>query len=142
MNTLVDFLRARLDEREKPLREIVRQLDAYAASDDETGMDGGWSLWGSFGGSINAAFKPREQLADVAAKRQLIELHMPIKDHGRFSEERPDSLGCEGCPEPHGMVCTTCRDYAGDHDDAPCETLKLLALPYADHPDYREDWRP
>jgi hypothetical protein len=24
----------------------------------------------------------------------------------------------------------------------PCETLRLLALPYADHPDYREEWRP
>ena len=26
-------------------------------------------------------------------------------------------------------------------DDA-CHTLRLLALPYADHPDYDESWRP
>jgi uncharacterized protein DUF6221 len=24
----------------------------------------------------------------------------------------------------------------------PCTTLRLLALPYSDHPDYRDDWRP
>ena len=24
----------------------------------------------------------------------------------------------------------------------PCETIRALALPYADHPDYDEKWRP
>jgi len=24
----------------------------------------------------------------------------------------------------------------------PCETVRLLALPYSQHPGYREDWRP
>ena len=32
-------------------------------------------------------------------------------------------------------------DDCGMGDD-PCRTLKILALPYADHPDYREAWRP
>lgn len=26
--------------------------------------------------------------------------------------------------------------------DGYCRTAKLLALPYADHPDYRDEWRP
>ncbi|MEU5023581.1 DUF6221 family protein [Streptomyces milbemycinicus] len=26
--------------------------------------------------------------------------------------------------------------------DAPITALRLLALPYADHPDYRDEWRP
>jgi hypothetical protein len=26
--------------------------------------------------------------------------------------------------------------------DWPCLTLRLLALPYADRPGYREEWRP
>jgi hypothetical protein len=30
----------------------------------------------------------------------------------------------------------------GNHWSYPCDTLKLLALPYADHPDYRDEWRP
>jgi hypothetical protein len=24
----------------------------------------------------------------------------------------------------------------------PCETVRVLALPYSDHPDYHEEWRP
>jgi hypothetical protein len=32
---------------------------------------------------------------------------------------------CSGCGHPE-----------------PCPTLRLLSLPYADHPDYREAWRP
>ena len=30
----------------------------------------------------------------------------------------------------------------GMHSEAIGEVLRLLALPYADHPDYREEWRP
>lgn len=26
--------------------------------------------------------------------------------------------------------------------ELPCPTLRALALPYADHPDYRDEWRP
>jgi hypothetical protein len=32
-----------------------------------------------------------------------------------------------------------------DHGDCKCEscwTLRLVALPYADHPDYRAEWKP
>lgn len=42
----------------------------------------------------------------------------------------------------------TLNDYGpeDDHDagywDALSDCLKALALPYADHPDYREEWRP
>ncbi|TDD37855.1 hypothetical protein E1287_07300 [Actinomadura sp. KC06] len=30
----------------------------------------------------------------------------------------------------------------GDDDHWPVQTLRLLALPYASHPDYRPEWRP
>lgn len=32
-------------------------------------------------------------------------------------------------------------DDCGAGDD-PCDALRFLALPYADHPDYRKEWRP
>ncbi len=32
--------------------------------------------------------------------------------------------------------CVTCRTQG------PCVTLRLLALPYAGHPDYQPEWRP
>jgi hypothetical protein len=36
-------------------------------------------------------------------------------------------------------MCTVCHNIG---DDGPCNTLRLLALRYADHPDYREKWTP
>jgi hypothetical protein len=60
--------------------------------------------------------------ADVAAKRQIIDEHQ--NDQGR----------CAVCADP--------PQYDATWHPYPCTTLRLLALPYADHPDYREEWRP
>ena len=41
----------------------------------------------------------------------------------------------------NGWVCDTCDN--GEVDQVfPCPTLRLLALPYADRPGYREEWAP
>lgn len=45
-------------------------------------------------------------------------------------------------------TCSTCAvwdacDFDGPPEvDLPCPTLRSLASTYADHPDYREGWRP
>jgi hypothetical protein len=41
----------------------------------------------------------------------------------------------------NGWVCTTC-DNGEVEQTFPCPTLRILALPYADRPGYREEWRP
>lgn len=50
-----------------------------------------------------------------------------------------------------GDECEARRRIVGEHDPvdpcegtcgAPCYTLRYLALPYADHPDFRKGWRP
>lgn len=56
-------------------------------------------------------------LADLAAKRRIVELHSP--DYPELSD-----------PE-----CWTC------HGQWPCPTLLALAQPYADAPGWREEWR-
>ncbi|OAH14623.1 DUF6221 family protein [Streptomyces jeddahensis] len=73
-----------------------------------------------------ARHDPARTLAEVEAKRQVIRLH-------NFSE---------------GHECST-LDGNGDIDHCTwvmeseaCTTLRLLALPYVDHSDYREEWRP
>lgn len=59
---------------------------------------------------------------------------------------------------PIGLTCRTCCGegvlevhWDGEEETteeirndlmAPCPTVRLLAVPYADHPDYRDDWRP
>lgn len=55
-------------------------------------------------------------LGECAAKRQVVELHGDQHD----------------CADPSSGV----YPYVG------CRTLRLLALPYADRPGYREEWRP
>lgn len=43
----------------------------------------------------------------------------------------------------HTADCNRCEDRVFDSPlEWPCPTLRLLAVPYADHPDYREEWRP
>ncbi|MCX4450676.1 DUF6221 family protein [Streptomyces sp. NBC_01789] len=67
---------------------------------------------------------PARVLREVEAKRQLLALHEP------GTQEYVD-----------GDVCMACT-LQGDGPYYPCATLRLLTLPYADHPDYRPEWRP
>lgn len=77
-----------------------------------------------------ALWDPARVLAEVQAKRRIIDLHKP--------------RGVEGGP-PYRWTCTLC-DHAPVPWDSylewPCPTLRLLALPYAGHGSYRAEWAP
>ncbi|OLT24379.1 hypothetical protein BJF79_13635 [Actinomadura sp. CNU-125] len=61
-----------------------------------------------------ARFDPARVLAEVEAKRQIVDIHEGLHSCG-----------------------------AADYDNAdPCPTLQLLAQVYAGHPSYRKEWRP
>jgi hypothetical protein len=62
---------------------------------------------------------PERMLVWSDARRRIVGLH----HNPRALPDGPDL--CLGCGHPE-----------------PCPTLRLMALPFADHPDYREDWRP
>jgi hypothetical protein len=61
-------------------------------------------------------------LRELGAKRQMVKLH----------ERLPAGAFCVTCDAPSGVPG---RDHG-------CTTLRLLALPYADRPGYRDEWRP
>ena len=42
----------------------------------------------------------------------------------------------------HGEVDPCDAHDGATFETVDCETLQVLALPYADHPDYDEEWRP
>jgi hypothetical protein len=44
--------------------------------------------------------------------------------------------------EEHDPAHDPCDAHDGNFETIPCPTLCLLALPYVDHSDYREEWRP
>lgn len=64
-------------------------------------------------------------LRDVESKRKLIE------EHRRYGRVEP--------------CCAICGERSNDGDlygEWPCDTLKLLALPFSDRPGYRSEWKP
>lgn len=114
--TIREFLTARLAEDQKIAE------DAYA-------LDDNWPFWIDVDDEhhYRAACKFREGLGparalrDVESKRRILAAYVD-DDRVRFGAFESCS---DSCP-------ATVLD----------EVLKLLALPYDQHPDYREEWRP
>ena len=77
-----------------------------------------------------AEFDPVRVLDDLAAKRAIVELH--DDDHECF--ELVDDLAYA-----HIKAGSMAR---GGVRLEGCQTLRLLATPYADHEGYREEWKP
>jgi hypothetical protein len=66
---------------------------------------------------------PIRVLVEVEAKRRTLD-HLAINING----------------EPLVLVCDVACECPGGSDT--CRLVRLLALPYADQPGYREEWRP
>jgi len=73
-------------------------------------------------GAFMVRFHPARILADVAAKRRTLDEHRPID--GR----------CH--------VCAAHHEGEWRRIVAPCFTVRDLAAPYQDHPDYDTEWSP
>jgi len=114
--TLADFLRARIANDERAAR-------ALAEHDRRPVL--------SLAITVN---HPDRLLVECEAKRRIVDLHAPF--HVRTANDglNWDYRGCGECSQPDGV--------ADGETWWPCTTLRLLALPYASHPDYDERWRP
>ena len=110
--TLTEFLLARIAEDEKAVRDIIEGRVFDLAEDLPIGC------WGF-----------ARVLAECESKRRIVEEHAAY-------------------PTPQKMVggtiiaCSTCGSVDDSPVEWPCDTLKALALPRVDHPDYREEWKP
>lgn len=121
MDDLIQFLRDRLDQHERTI------ADLRARTGEDQGLDGPW--------------KPEGEdyvLLDIKSKRTIVELHGPANPDAEPTDGYP------GWPDKPWFYCKTCGsgepfEYPTDW---PCETLKLLAQPWAGHPEFRESWRP
>lgn len=127
MTDLVEFLRARLDDDE-------RRAPNVHALDCELTMTAGFS------GPCTCGV-PDRIAAEVDAKRRILDLHKPYQQGYMYT--------AAGVRVPN-IRCSVCHDVPEDVDydnppyavEFPCPTLRLLALPFAAHPDYRQEWRP
>lgn len=87
-------------------------------------------------------------------KRRIVALHTPTAPpvyHCHCgSPLTPEDVraGCWAHGKQYAQsprTCDTCASTTlpvGADGAAPCETLAALAIPYAEHEDYREEWRP
>ncbi len=112
MNDLVRFLRGRLAEDEAVARAAATDTDHRGDWWDSSTLMATMQLPRADADHI-AAHGPVRVLADVQAKRRLIEESIDADQAGEYWNSES-------------------REWA----------LRLLALPYAGHPDYRDVWRP
>ncbi|GAA1992823.1 DUF6221 family protein [Isoptericola halotolerans] len=112
--TIVEFLTARLDEDEAVARALIGSPLAGEL------MGAGVPLPRTPEGLRFMAYNlPQRVLIEVEAKRRIVALH-----------------------SGDAAWCSWSQDANERHGDGPdCDTLRLLALPHADHPDYDEAWR-
>ncbi|ROQ69188.1 hypothetical protein EDD93_3685 [Streptomyces sp. 840.1] len=145
MDDLTQFLRARLDEDDAAARAASWDEwdSAHWHAHHRAQYDGCWAIIDAADDGVITTVDPRASadpgvaahiarhdparaLSEVEAKRQMVKLHACAAGHECSTLDR------------HGEIdhCTWVMDSEA------CTTLRLLALPYADHPDYRDDWRP
>jgi hypothetical protein len=77
-----------------------------------------------------ACHDPARVLREIDAKRKLVDEHKPGMQKGWPNMGR------------HCLSCTGARVWDESSNESNCLTLRLLALPYADRPGYRNEWRP
>jgi hypothetical protein len=125
--TLVEFLTARLAEDENTARAAGHgcgYIHEHNAGWVEVSLPGEHNARPSYELRFIKRYDPARVLREIEAKRRIIELHVDGEDHE-----------CE--PRLGEMDWTTWSQPL-----LPCPTLRLLGLSDADHPDYREEWKP
>jgi hypothetical protein len=104
---------------ERPVVTLTEFLLARIAEDEVAAREPQWlALEYGVDSAGRAAFSSRV-LAECEAKRRIVEELSPAVDYDR----------------DRFIVQSTL-------EAAATASLRFLALPYADHPDYREEWKP
>ena len=119
---IAEFILARVGEEEEVAHALLDDEPAGGAWDSPAAADhvAWWNPW-------------RVQSACLA--RRLI-----VRAHGHTGPQVVRAPGA--VPELVPATCETCRDADGQPATWPCYTLTVLASEWADHPDYRHEWRP
>lgn len=148
MDDLVTWLRGQLDEDERVAREAgPGPWMAITTRDFTGGPDSALDLGGPTGRVVLAGWfdddpirppesehiarwDPARVLAEVDAKRRILDEILA------YESKIDGEWGC--CHSAEGIAAGQCPDIRPDDIHA----VRLLALPYADRPGYREEWRP
>lgn len=145
MSDLTEFLRARIAEDEAQANEVVAMArDAAAERPDRT-------LYAHHDGAIwrpSVSVGAARVLAECEAKRRIIEWHKSwpvlVETQPQFETTDAASPSLMSFKMTQRIAWLTQQEYRARFGDEPptAPILLMLALPYRDHPDYDEGWRP
>ena len=150
--TITEFLLARIAEDEALARAVAEDAGkSFARSPadyggvDPTTATGCWSADGNAGDPVFAMGVARV-LAECDAKRRIVELHQgwPVlvtSPPGFSTDESLPGVTMRMSQQIQWQTQSEYRERFGD-EPPTAPILAILALPYADHPDYRDEWRP
>lgn len=124
MDRLRDFLLARLLEEETLAQAAI---DAHPQGH-------AWTETGDADSAHFTRWNPWRVLSTCVAKRLIIAAHRDVGPGLDRRAEVDRSL--------KRRACSTCGQYDEYAIEWPCYTLRVLALDWVDHPDYRIEWRP
>lgn len=122
MSTITDFILERVSEEEAL---------AHAALDD-LGPDYGWDA--AAVGEHFDRWNPWRVEAACIGRRLIVKAH---RNAGPAVSQRRGKG-----PDLYAATCATCGQSDEYPNPWPCYTLRVLALEWAGHPDYRPEWRP
>jgi hypothetical protein len=124
MGTLRDFLLARILEEETLAQAAI---DAHPEEHP-------WTMTADADGEHFARWNPWRVLSSCVAKRLILAAHRDVGP-GLDRRAEPDRT-------LKAHACSTCGQYDEYAIDWPCYTLRVLALDWVEHPEYRVEWRP
>jgi len=130
VDDLIAFLAARVGARQAMIMQAVNKTKAGEAMNrGETKVAVEQKIRGLTDLDLEAV---NQMINEIEATRRILLAHRTT-----VSEKVPGFplYGSE-------YWCETCHVPADEAGSNWCLTLRLLALPYADHPDYSERWRP
>lgn len=127
MEAITEFLTARLDEDETA---EWRRIDAEVANLRSDGLP---DTTREDLLTMQDSDHWRRPIADIAAKRAILALHVPV-DYTALGMDSPNA--CEICGADLRM-----GDWEWVKDSYPCQTVRLLASLYETHKDYDPSWR-
>ena len=148
MSDLTEFLLARIAEDEHDAKRALgldlsvrlrtqaeRMVHQHGSPDPPDEPNAADSLWWTAQDVVQwlTPYGPARVLAECEAKRRIVAAH-PLTT---------DAIPQGYVGKSAGFGCSTCHDWDGMTEAlGNCETLRALAMPYADHPDFRPEWRP
>lgn len=134
MSDLVEFIQARLDEDD----ELARFAQPFFENRDLLGE----MVRDGFDAEVPehaVRHDPMRILREVEAKRRILGEHAYLQ-----LTWWPDPM-CGTCSDPQAQPVPDplgARAEFTPNAIWPCRTVRLLALPYSDHIDYRHEWHP